>query len=296
MKKVFSYIRNHFLIRNLLLLVCSILVFTFIVNVLLSLFTRHGQRYDVPDFVGLSYDQAVKRGKDADLKFEILDSLYMPKEEPGVVLDQNPKPGAGVKSGRKIFLVVNAFRPKMDVIPYVTGFSLRQAKNMLESKGFEIEKLIYRNDIATNNVLQESYRDQTISQGSQIKAELGSGITLTVGVNIESPLPLVTNVCGMTLREAKSRLWEAGLNIGNVKLDAGENPKDDNNLLVYKQLPPSHTRADYGQRVNLYLSSDRNKVTQAIKEKNEALHQELTQPESDEPSEEEILRALMSDE
>ncbi|MEG1607518.1 MAG: PASTA domain-containing protein [Mucinivorans sp.] len=264
LRKIFDYIKGHFLLRNLVLAVCLIVVFIYAIEIFLGLFTRHGQSYEVPALVGMTVEQATATAD--NLRIEVIDSLFVPREQPGAILDQSPNAGMGVKAGRTIFVVINAERPRMEVVPYVTGFSLRQAKNMLESKGFEIGRLVYSADMATNNILDEHCKATRITQNGNFKAEMGSAITLTVGLNGSSPLPLVPKVVGLTLRQAKSRLWEMGLNLGDVRPDGTLNDKDDAKAKVYRQSPNQQTRADYGQSVTLYLTADIDKIKDGGKE------------------------------
>ncbi|MEF9949815.1 MAG: PASTA domain-containing protein, partial [Mucinivorans sp.] len=81
---------------------------------MLNIFTRHGQQYIVPDMIGLAVDQTDELTSQADLEIVVIDSLFVPGEKAGAILDQDPKPTARVKSGRKVFVVVNAISPKMD--------------------------------------------------------------------------------------------------------------------------------------------------------------------------------------
>ncbi len=218
-----------------------------------------------------------------DLRLEVIDSLYMPKQRPGQILDQSPKPGMGVKKGRRVFLTVNAFRPRTDVIPYVTGYSLRQAKNMLETKGFEIERLVYKSDMATNNVLDELYKGKSITHGSRVEAELGSSITLVVGVNHSSPLPRIPKVIGLTLRQAKSRLWEVGLNVGRVRYDSNVKEEDREDARVYRQEPNQQSRNDYGGEVALWLTRDTQKVSSSSQSSDNATRRTIaTEDDTDE--------------
>lgn len=200
------------------------------------------------------------------LAVEVIDSLYIPKELAGAILDQSPNAGMGVKKGRKIFVVINAEKPRMEVIPYVSGYSLRQAKNLLENKGFEIERLVYKDDLATNNILGQSYKGTPITNGSNLKAELGSGVVLTVGRNSSSPLPLVPKVIGLNVREAKSRLWEMGLNVGDLKPDNTMQGKEIEQGKIYRQIPNQQMRTGYGSRITLYVTSDIAKITNGSKE------------------------------
>lgn len=263
--RAYDTIRGNVLLRNLVMALCLGIILYFVINMVLGIYTRHGQKFIVPSMIGHTVSEAETMGAQGDLMLEVIDSLYMPKQKPGMILDQSPKPGMGVKKGRRVFLTVNAFRPRTDVIPYVTGYSLRQAKNMLETKGFEIEKLVYRSDMATNNVLDELYKGKSVTQASRTEAELGSGITLVVGVNHSSPLPRIPKVIGLTLREAKSRLWEVGLNVGNVKYDSGINGPEIEDARVYRQEPNQQSRTDFGGRISLWLTLDAQKIASSSK-------------------------------
>lgn len=261
--RIYDTIRTNILLRNTVIAISLGLVLIFVINFTLGIYTRHGQRFVVPNFIGSTLDQAKQSASQGELRLEIVDSLYMPKQPSGMILDQSPKAGMGVKSGRRVFLTINAFRPKMEIIPYVAGYSLRQAKNVLESRGFEIDRLIYRADMATNNIIEESYKGQPIHSGSTLQAELGSAITLTVGVNSESRLPQVPKVIGLTLREAKSRLWELGLNLGNIKNDSNITAEDIEDARIYRQEPNQQSRHEYGGKVSLWLTTEHTKVAEA---------------------------------
>ena len=269
-RRIYDTIRGNVLLRNIVMAFCLGIILYFIINLCLSIYTRHGQKFIVPTLIGHTVAEADAMAAKGELRLEVIDSLYMPKQKPGTILDQSPKPGMGVKSGRRVFLTVNASRPRTDIIPYVTGYSLRQAKNMLETKGFEIEKLVYRSDMATNNVLDQQYEGRSVTQGSRTEAELGSGITLVVGVNHSSPLPRIPKVIGLTLREAKSRLWEVGLNVGRVRHDSGIDDADLDDARVYRQEPNQQSRTDYGGNISLWLTLDTQKIARSSKESDAA--------------------------
>ncbi|WP_298064307.1 PASTA domain-containing protein [uncultured Rikenella sp.] len=280
--RIYDTIRGNILLRNLVMALCLGIILYFIINLSLGIYTRHGQKFIVPQMIGHTLTEAETMAAKGELRIEVIDSLYMPKQRPGQILDQSPKPGMGVKKGRRIFLTINASRPRMDIIPYVTGYSLRQAKNMLETKGFEIEKLVYRSDMATNNVLDELYNGISITQGSRTEAELGSGITLIVGVNHSSPLPRIPKVIGLTLREAKSRLWEVGLNVGRIRYDSGIDGTETEDARVYRQEPNQQSRTDYGGKISLWLTLDTRKITSSSKESDAAARRYAVEEEEEE--------------
>lgn len=259
-------INRNIILRNVVLALCAFIVFIVLAILSLNLFTRHGQERLVPDFSGMTVEEALRAGRGSKLRIEVNDSLYVPAYEGGIILEQNPGPGDEVKSGRRIFVTVNSYRQKKVVIPYVTGYSLRQAKTNLDLAGLEIEKLIYRPDLATNNVLEERFGDKIIRPDNKLEAEVGSGITLLVGRGDDAVLQVVPRVVGFSLREAKSRLWEIGFNLGKVTVDEGITPLNERDAKVYSQSPAPGSRMEYGTPVNISLTLDEPKVEKGVAE------------------------------
>ena len=259
-KKIYQTIRTSPVLRTLVLIMAAIALMLIVAHYLMQLGTRHGARCAVPDFTGISIGDAQHLAKKHDLEIIVNDSLYVPVYDGGIVLEQNPKAEVAVKPGRKVYVTINSFAQKSVKIPYVTGYSLRQAKNNLEIAGLEIAELIYRSDMATNNVLEERFRDRVITRNDNIEAEAGSGITLVVGVSAESGAVSVPKVIGFPLKEAKSRLWEVGLNVGRVVFDDDIEVLDRKNARVYLQSPQQNKVLSLGQRVDLHLTLDPEKI------------------------------------
>lgn len=259
---IYSKIKNNLFLRNAILAICTVIILVGLTIVVLNVATRHGQVLEVPDFSGVTYDEAIRMaGK--SYKIQINDSLYLPTRTPGIVLEQSPSPGSRVKSGRKIFLTVNAFSPKIARIPYVTGYSLRQAKNNLEVAGFEIEKLVYRKDIAVNNVLEQWYQARMVTASSNIDAPTGSEVILVVGGN-DSVRVRVPRVLGYTLKESRNRIQELGFNIGKITEDIDITEATLSNAHVYRQEPAMESVRELGATVNLWLTLDEEKLSKGI--------------------------------
>lgn len=252
---------SHYLVRHAILAVSLVVIFLFAAALLLGLFTRHNRYRSVPDFVGMSMSEAAEAARDGRLSIEINDSLYVPLYEGGTVLEQRPAAGSKVKAGRRIFVTVNSYRQKRVPVPYVTGFSLRQAKNNLETAGLVIGELVYVEDIATNYVLEQRVDGRTVAPGEQVEAELGSGVTLVVGRNPESGPAIVPRVVGLPLREAESRLWESGLNVGRRVFDEGIDEPNRKNARVWAQSPEQTSAAPPGMPVEIKLTLDAGRVS-----------------------------------
>ncbi len=235
----------------------------------LVLFTRHDAQCTVPQLKGLIFTEAEYVTKDMDLNIVINDSLYAPMYEGGMVLDQLPKAGVSVKPGRTLYVTINAFGKKKVEVPYVAGRSLRQAKNMLEVAGLHIEKLVYKYDMATNYVLAEYLGTTQITPKSKIDAVVGSGITLHVGMKESEQTTIMPLVIGMTLAQAKSRLWESGLNVGRVSMPEERSDLSMDRALVCRQSIYQGDKVVYGTDISISLTFD-----QAEVQRERLLHEE----------------------
>lgn len=259
-KTLWQRLRGNRLAWNLFLIVVIMLALAISAHLLMQLATRHGARCTVPDFSGIALADAEQLAKKHDLELHINDSLFVPAYEGGIILDQLPKGGVEVKPGRTVYITINSFRQKMVPVPYVASRSLRQAKNMLEIAGLEIKELIYRPDMATNYVLEEFYERQQILADSHIEAEMGSGITLYVGVEPSENNTFVPQVVGLSLHDAKARLWESGLNVGKVIYEEGINLLNQKQARVYAQSNPAEQGLALGTPVDLMLTLDLDRV------------------------------------
>lgn len=266
-KRLIEKINSNFLLKQIILAVSIIVILLVCTQIVLAIATRHGQRYEVPDFKNMTLAEARKAASKNDLRLEVIDSVYVIGMKRGAIVEQYPKAGNVVKSGRRIFLTTNTYKPKMIPIPYVTGFSLRQAKNKIVGAGFVIERINYVDDLATNNVLDESYNGKRIAYGSKMMGEVGTGITLKVGRNPVDPDPYVPNLKGLSVIQAKNRLWEAGFNVGEVTYDEGYNPTEAADARVYEQSIAAGRTAMYGRTISLKASTDDEKVDKLIKKK-----------------------------
>lgn len=261
-KNFLSRLRQRPLLWNLVLIGAIILVMAVAAHILMQLGTRHGARRTVPDFAGVPLHEAQRIARKHDLHLHINDSLFVPAYEGGIVLDQLPEGGVEVKPGRTVYITINSFRQKMVPVPYVAGRSLRQAKNMLEIAGLEIAELVYRADMATNYVLEEYCDGKPVTQTTRMEAEMGSGVTLYVGVEDGYGSTIVPRLVGLPFAQAKGRLWELGLNVGRIDFDEGINLLNQKDSRVYIQTPGAERSAALGSKVDLRLTLDEKKLAQ----------------------------------
>ena len=248
------------LLRNIIGAVIGVVLIVFVINVLLKVFTRHNREIAVPDFTTMSVEEAAAIAQAAEVRLDIVDSIYVRRLAPGAVFSQNPQAGSAVKKGRRILITVNATQPKLIEMPDLVGYSFRQAKTELYSKGLSIRKISYVSDIATNNVIEQRYNGRKIAPGSKIESD--SQIDLVLGLNDADTLTYVPFVCGYSLQVAKDNIYDNSLNVGSVRYDASVKTYEDTlSAVVYSQTPNNiHYPCNMGDRVDLMLTVDQTKL------------------------------------
>ncbi|MCD6201066.1 MAG: PASTA domain-containing protein [Bacteroidales bacterium] len=248
-------------LKNLLYAFLITISLIFLVLVWLRIYTRHGQKKEVPDFYGLTVDECQPLLKKEHFVLVVQDSVYTKEVPPGTIVEQNPKAGSMVKKGRKIFLIINAIQPEIVPVPYVVGYSLRQAKALLESNGFQLGNLKYVPDIAINNVLKETYQERELKPGDSLEKGVPVDLVLGKGLsNQKTPLPDFT---GMTMTKAEQVIISAALNKGAMVYDSTVHNADDSMAaFVWKQSPPfkEDQFVPVGSSVYLWLTLDSAKL------------------------------------
>lgn len=247
----------------------AVIVTLFILFSLLRFITRHNQELTVPSFAGLSLEEAASLADKENLRLEVTDSVFMPRMAPGAVYRQNPEAEGKVKKNRRILLTINAITPKKVTMPSLVGFSLRQAQSELTASQLKIGKLIYVEDMATNNVLAQYYMGREIAASKKVPS--GSEIDLKLGINTGEGETHVPDLKAVPYQLVKEHLTDNYLNLGKAIFDnTVKNYADSLEAVVYKQTPAASNIASVpmGASVTIYLSKDKN-LLQAKEENNQ---------------------------
>lgn len=205
-------------------------------DLLLNYMTQHNKEIRVPDFTGMIEVKAAQVAKQGGVRIDVTDSVFIRRMTRGAVFSQNPKAGSHVKKGRRIMLTINAVNAKKVTAPDLVGYSLRQAMSELTAKGLRLGRLNYVRDIATNNVLGQTYMGRELVPGTQI--ESGKKIDLLIGLNPNDNITFVPDVLGMKYMRAVDAIKENSLNISSLKFDKTVKTYSDSlNSVVYGQTP-----------------------------------------------------------
>ena len=138
--------------------------------IFLNVFTRNNQSIEVPNLIGKSVIEFDRKFSEINLKYMIIDTAnFNPNYNIGSVLDQQPSAGAKVKEGRMVYLTLNSSDFKEVKLPEITGLTLRQARNVIESLGFIFGDIEYVDDIAYNVVISVSSESIQLVEGNFLK-------------------------------------------------------------------------------------------------------------------------------
>ena len=272
----FHFLKEKKFYLNLLLIVILSGVLLWLTFRLLDRYTRHGNVYIMPDFVGQDFQQ-VKHDHSRDFNFILIDSVYPKGQQPGSIYQQDPLPGSKIKKGRNVYAIIVAVTPEKTVMPNLKGISLREAIGRLESSGLDVDHLEYVSYSYKNNVIDQYYQGQPIEKGTELVK--GSKITLRVGLGDDKSNVKVPNLIGKSAEETKRLLNLAGLNLG---VEEREDNDSIQYLCVRRMSPgPSSGAVKPGTYVDVWYHSSR--TLDFKKEMNELLHEDslanVPQPE-----------------
>lgn len=234
---------------------------------LLGAITKHNQEITVPDLTGMSVEDAGKLLASRKMDLNIVDSVYVKRMGRGLVYRQNPKAGSKVKEGRCIHLTINAKNSKKVRMPNLVGYSLRQAKAELLSKGLVLGRLVYRPDLATDNVLKQMLGGTEVLPGTEVESE--SAVDLILGLNPSDNTTYIPYLLGMKYLNAVDAVHDNSLNVDEVLFDnTVKDYTDSLNAVVYLQEPESVEDSAFvkGTGLSLYLTTDVTKVPERVEE------------------------------
>lgn len=251
-----------FIIKNILAAIAVVTVIILITLFWLNRYSNHGKYIEVPDFTDLTINEMSQLIEENNLRYKIIDSLFIPNKKRGVVINQNPQPGFNVKKNRNIFITINSIKAEIITMPNLVGLSMRQAKSVAERNGLFIKDLIYQEDLATNYVLDQLYKRSPIASGDKIAK--GSHISIVCGISVNERNTTTPNLFNKNKKQAINSIQNASLNIGKIYFDnTVKSAKDSSSAKVWKQSPAFNNQLNLGTRINIWLTKD-NKIIDKI--------------------------------
>ena len=177
-KDYFKGKKGAILWGNILLMLIVLMGVPVLALFLLDTHTHHGEKIEVPSVIGKSSFDAKQMLAEKELECIIADSTYNSDARPGVVLDQSPRPGSEVKSGRTVYLTVNLNGEPLVKVPRLDG-SLREVEAALKALGFRLteNEIVYDRD--KDLVIGVKQDNMMLHEGEKVSRE--KWVTIVVG-------------------------------------------------------------------------------------------------------------------
>jgi beta-lactam-binding protein with PASTA domain len=262
-----QFLLSKTFLKNLLAAAAVVLVVLLIIIQGLKIYTHHGESYPVPDFSGLTIPEIENTARLNNLRYEVIDSVYINEAAPGAVVDQEPEPGFRVKQNRKVFLTINSKEPEKVLLPKLTDISFRQAQVLAENHGIQIGTISYEPSEFNDLVLRVEQDSVELLPGEILTK--GSSVDLIVGRSLGNEDTTLPDLTGLNSEMAKNILNSSLLNMGVVIYDRTVITFEDSvNAFVWRQYPSAKNTKliALGTSVDLWLTTDSLKIEPLPKE------------------------------
>lgn len=229
----------------------------------LRVYTHHGQKLELPDFIGMEIDQAKELASDKTFEIIVNDSVHIIGKSGGEIIDQNPKPSSKVKEKRKVYVTTTKFiadRMKVRVLPVLYGRDFERKQKELAFMDIKCDVKDYIYDPGEpNHILEVYYQGQKIisSEGRLDDVDLEKGGTLEFVLSKryggEMSIP---NVVCMDFQAATFLIENLRLTVGNVT--AQGNISDRSSAYVLSQSPEFQPEGfiQIGDTLNLIITQE----------------------------------------
>ena len=170
---------SRYIWLNLALMAALMMLLVLLLGWAAAVYTHHGEEISVPDICNKKFPDAENLLEAAGLTIVVSDTSYNRHLPPDCILQQSPDPGQKVKSGRVVYVTINASTKPTLVMPdIVDNSSLREAMAKLRILGFKVGEPQY---VAGEKdwVYGAIARGQRLSAGD--KVSIDAMVTLLVG-------------------------------------------------------------------------------------------------------------------
>lgn len=194
MQAFFSFLKSKqfFIHFGLIILILVIIFFTLIKS--LSAYTGHNKYIEVPDFKNIKLADLDNFVEGKNVNYQVIDSIYDPKQTAGIVIRQDPEANIKVKHNRTIYLYVTGMVAPQIQMPKLIDRSERQARLIIETYGLRVGSVKTKAADCNGCVIEQLFNGSPIEPGKPIKK--GSVVSLVVGVKDNNYTPAVIDTSG----------------------------------------------------------------------------------------------------
>lgn len=238
-----------------------------IVVVMITLFwlrsyTNHGQKLELPDYVGIKFDSAQKDAEDKTFTMVVKDSVHRVGIKGGEVLAQLPVAYSKVKEGRTVYVTVakyNADLIKLEDLPMLYGERYEDKKQELGYLDITTEIRDYQYDTGDPDHILEVWQNGKQIVGRNMK---GKGVTVPKGGKLSFVLSKsrggVLEIPDLTCQQVSGAdfiLQSQNLRIGNISQEGTID--NEGQAWIIAQYPPYSfgSKIDMDSPIDITVSS-----------------------------------------
>jgi serine/threonine-protein kinase len=220
-------------------LIAYLVVFLFVFPT--AIVPNEGQ---VPNVVGLTYDDATRRLRAADFETGSGQQIFHATVPQGTVLRQHPAAGRAEAKGTRVLLDVSSGQRRAEV-PDVIGMTRQQAEVALQNAGFEVGEVVERPSDARRGAVVAT------APAAATSLNLPASVSIVVsGGLVTVDLP---DVIGRPVDAARATLEQLGLKVA-VHVDSAATAAPNT---VVAQSPAARRAVPTGSFVSLRVSGRR---------------------------------------
>lgn len=261
MKEFFD---NNPVIKHLLLAIGFVIGLVLLTMLWLRFYTNHGEKLKMPDFVKTHILEAVEVAEDNSFQIVVADSIFKLGVKGGTVLNQNPRAGAEVKSGRKVYVTISKFTPdkvKVNDLPVLYGNDFNQKLAELGYRGFKGKIVGKKYDPGEpNHILEVYYKGKLIINQDvflgDIEISKGEELEFIVSDKGSGEITIPQLEC-LTLSEAEFILESSKLMLGDVQQRGSISDRNSSYIMTQEPIFDGITKVPMGSRINITIMEDR---------------------------------------
>lgn len=246
--KFVAFIKKH---KGLSIFVGLILLFVISLGgTLLYAHITNPKEVALPNFVGISKEDAQKLAAERNLEFEIKNEEYNSEYAAGYVISQEPPyaDNYNVKEGSKVSIVVS-LGIEETTVPKVTGMTKEEAIEALQGA-----KLKYEIVEEASSKIEEGY---VISQETTANTKVYAGDIVIIHVSTGVEKVKIPNVLDKQEDEANSTLTNMGL---KVEIKYKEDESKDNGVVLTQSIN-ADKEVEKGTSITLYVNKKQEEKT-----------------------------------
>lgn len=229
----------------------------------LKSYTNHGQKLELKNYIEQPYKKAAKDADKNSFQLIVKDSVHKVGMPGGIILAQNPPPGALVKEDRKIYVDVtkyNADKIALSNLSTMYGRDYSAKKNELSYLDINTSIKGYRQDPGeADHILEVYYNGKLIegASGQKKNVEIEKGATLEFVLSkIEGGQVDLPDLVCRRYRQVGWLLQQYKLNIGSIEPHGAIT--DRNSTYVISQDPPYSEGAviNMGESIHIIIQQE----------------------------------------